>query len=242
MQRNRQSKDVGIVERNDFMANILIVEDEKNMQDIICEYMHKGGHTCFTADDGVDALMLMKNNPMDLMVLDIMMPHLDGFSVCKMAREMSSLPIIMLTAKSDEEDKLKGYEYGADDYMTKPFSPKILLAKANALLRRTSVVPTDTISAGKITISPAAHKVLLDGTEITLTHKEYELLHFFMSNPEQIFSREQLLNRIWGYDFEGNTRTVDTHIKTLRQKLGSKVRLFPALQGNIKGRIWRACR
>lgn len=211
------------------MANILIVEDEKNMQDIICEYMHKGGHTCFTADDGVDALMLMKNNPMDLMVLDIMMPHLDGFSVCKMAREMSSLPIIMLTAKSDEEDKLKGYEYGADDYMTKPFSPKILLAKANALLRRTSVVPTDTISAGKIAISPAAHKVFLDGTEITLTHKEYELLHFFMSNPEQIFSREQLLNRIWGYDFEGNTRTVDTHIKTLRQKLGSEGKFIVTL-------------
>ena len=208
------------------MANILIVEDEKNMQDIICEYMHRGGHICFTADDGVDALMILKNNPMDLMILDIMMPHLDGFSVCKMAREMSSLPIIMLTAKSDEEDKLKGYEYGADDYMTKPFSPKILLAKANALLRRISVTSTDTISnvlsVGKITISPAAHKVFLDGTEITLTHKEYELLHFFMSNPEQIFSREQLLNRIWGYDFEGNTRTVDTHIKTLRQKLGSE--------------------
>ncbi len=208
------------------MANILIVEDEKNMQDIICEYMHRGGHICFTADDGVDALMILKNNPMDLMILDIMMPHLDGFSVCKMAREMSSLPIIMLTAKSDEVDKLKGYEYGADDYMTKPFSPKILLAKANALLRRISVTSTDTISnvlsVGKITISPAAHKVFLDGTEITLTHKEYELLYFFMSNPEQIFSREQLLNRIWGYDFEGNTRTVDTHIKTLRQKLGSE--------------------
>ena len=202
------------------MANILIVEDEKNMQDIICEYMHRGGHICFTADDGVDALMILKHNPMDLMILDIMMPHLDGFSVCKMAREMSSLPIIMLTAKSDEEDKLKGYEYGADDYMTKPFSPKILLAKANALLRRISVTSADTISnvlsVGKITISPAAHKVFLDGTEITLTHKEYELLYFFMSNPEQIFSREQLLNRIWGYDFEGNTRTVDTHIKTLR--------------------------
>ena len=110
--------------------------------------------------------------------------------------------------------------------MTKPFSPKILLAKANALLRRISVTSTDTISnllsVGKITISPAAHKVFLDGTEITLTHKEYELLYFFMSNPEQIFSREQLLNRIWGYDFEGNTRTVDTHIKTLRQKLGSE--------------------
>ena len=106
--------------------------------------------------------------------------------------------------------------------MTKPFSPKILLAKANALLRRISVTPKDTISAGKITISPAAHKVFLDGTEITLTHKEYELLYFFVSNPGQVFSREQLLNRIWGYDFEGNTRTVDTHIKTLRQKLGSE--------------------
>ena len=208
------------------MAKILIVEDEKNMQEIIAEYMQRGGHTCFTADDGMDALLALKSNPVDLMILDIMMPHVDGFSVCRMAREMSSLPIIMLTAKSDEEDKLKGYEYGADDYMTKPFSPKILLAKANALLRRISVTSTDTISnllsVGKITISPAAHKVFLDGTEITLTHKEYELLYFFMSNPEQIFSREQLLNRIWGYDFEGNTRTVDTHIKTLRQKLGSE--------------------
>ena len=204
------------------MADFLIVEDEKKMQDIIAEYMKKGGHTCFTADDGIEALLILKSNPMDLMILDIMMPHIDGFTVCKMAREMSNMPIIILTAKSDEEDKLKGYEYGADDYMTKPFSPKILLAKANALLRRISVTPKDTISAGKITISPAAHKVFLDGTEITLTHKEYELLYFFVSNPGQVFSREQLLNRIWGYDFEGNTRTVDTHIKTLRQKLGSE--------------------
>lgn len=204
------------------MANILIVEDEKNMQEIIVEYMHRGGHTCYAADDGVDALMILKNNPMDLMILDIMMPHLDGFSVCKMAREMSNLPIIMLTAKSSEDDKLKGYDLGADDYMTKPFSPKVLLAKANALLRRSSVAPADTISVGKISIIPASHKVFLDGKEITLTHKEYELLHFFMANPGQIFSREQLLNRIWGYDFEGTTRTVDTHIKTLRQKLGDE--------------------
>lgn len=204
------------------MADILIVEDEKKMQDIIAEYMRKGGHTCFTADDGIEALLILKSNPMDLMILDIMMPHIDGFTICKMAREMGNMPIIILTAKSDEEDKLKGYEYGADDYMTKPFSPKILLAKANALLRRISVTPKDTISAGKITISPAAHKVFLDGTEIALTHKEYELLYFFVSNPGQVFSREQLLNRIWGYDFEGNTRTVDTHIKTLRQKLGSE--------------------
>ncbi len=204
------------------MANILIVEDEKNMQEIIAEYMRRGGHTCFTADDGVDALMVLKNNPMDLMILDIMMPHLDGFSVCKIAREMSSLPIIMLTAKGGEDDKLKGYDLGVDDYMTKPFSPKVLLAKANALLRRSFALPADTMNAGKISVIPASHKVFLDGQEIVLTYKEYELLSFFMANPGQIFSREQLINRIWGYDFEGTTRTVDTHIKTLRQKLGSE--------------------
>ena len=212
------------------MANILIVEDEKNMQEIIAEYMRRGGHVCYTTDDGVDALMVLKNNPMDLMILDIMMPGIDGFSVCKMAREMSNLPIIMLTARGGEDDKLKGYDLGADDYMTKPFSPKVLLAKTNALLRRTSVIPTNnvdivkTVDGGKISIIPSSHKVFLDGQEITLTYKEYELLYFLMSNPGQIFTREQLLNRIWGYDFEGTTRTVDTHIKTLRQKLGDEGR------------------
>ncbi len=212
------------------MAKILIVEDEKNMQEIIAEYMRRGGHTCFTADDGMDALLALKNNPMDLMILDIMMPHLDGFSVCKMAREMSSIPIIMLTAKSNEDDKLKGYDLGADDYMTKPFSPKVLLAKTNALLRRSSALLADNLNAinsvngGKISIVPSAHKVFLEGQEIALTYKEYELLYFLMSNPGQVFSREQLLNRIWGYDFEGTTRTVDTHIKTLRQKLGEEGR------------------
>ena len=206
------------------MANILIVEDEKAMRDIIAEYMQKGGHTCFTADDGIDALVMLKSSPMDLMILDVMMPHLDGFSVCKMAREMGNMPIIMLTAKSAEEDKLKGYDYGADDYMTKPFSPKVLLAKANALLRRSSAISAGTISAGKIMLQSNAHRVYLDGQEIMLTHKEYELLSFLMANPGQIFSREQLLNRVWGYDFEGSTRTVDTHIKTLRQKLGDESR------------------
>ncbi len=206
------------------MAKILIVEDEKNMQEIIAEYLRRGGHTCFTADDGMDALLVLKSNPMDLLILDIMMPHLDGFSVCKIARETSSLPIIMLTAKGSEEDKLKGYDLGADDYMTKPFSPKVLLAKANALLRRSSLLPAETVNAGKISVIPASHKVFLDGREIALTYKEYELLHFFLSNPGQIFSREQLLNRRWGYDFEGTTRTVDTHIKTLRRKLGDEGR------------------
>ena len=138
--------------------------------------------------------------------------------------KMSDLAIIMLMVKSNEDDKLKGYDLGADDYMTKPFSPKVLLAKAKALLRRSSVLPADTVNAGKISIIPASHKVFVEGQEITLTYKEYELLYFFISNPGQIFSREQLLNRIWGYDFEGTTRTVDTHIKTLRQKLGGEGR------------------
>lgn len=206
------------------MANILIVEDEKNMQDIIAAYMQKGGHTCLIADDGVEALMILKSHPVDLMVLDIMMPHIDGFSVCRMTREMSNIPIVMLTAKSDESDKLKGYEYGADDYMTKPFSPKVLLAKVNALLRRTFSEPADALNVGDITLVSSSRQVYVEGEEIALTHMEYELLHFFMMNPGQVFTREQLLNRIWGYEFEGTSRTVDTHVKTLRQKLGSEGR------------------
>ncbi len=206
------------------MANILVVEDEKNMREIIAEYMGRGGHKCFTASDGVEALMVLRQDAVDLMILDIMIPCLDGFSVCRAAREMSDLPIIMLTARGGEEDKLRGYDLGADDYMTKPFSPKVLLAKANALLRRSSALPADTVTAGKISILPASRKVCSDGQEIALTYKEYELLYFLMSNPGQVFSREQLLGRIWGYDFEGTDRTVDTHIKTLRRKLGGEGR------------------
>ncbi len=211
------------------MANILIVEDEKAMQDIIAEYMQKGGHTCFTADDGIDALAILKNSPMDLIILDIMMPHLDGFSVCRSAREMSDSPIILLTAKSTEDDKLKGYDCGADDYMTKPFSPRILLAKADALLRRSGCAPLKTVNAGSITLQPASQKVWANGREISLTFKEYELLSYLMSNPGQVFGREQLLNHVWGYDFEGTTRTVDTHIKTLRHKLGDAGRSIVTL-------------
>lgn len=204
------------------MADILIVEDEQTMQDIIAAFLRKGGHRCFPAGDGVEALLLLRHHPMDLMILDVMMPQLDGFSVCKLAREMSQMPIVMLTAKGEEEDKLKGYAYGADDYMTKPFSPRVLLAKVNALLRRTSPAPAGSLQAGKILLQPNAHKAYLEGQEISLTHKEYALLAFLMANPGQVFSREQLLNRVWGYDFQGSTRTVDTHIKTLRQKLGEE--------------------
>lgn len=205
------------------MAKILVVEDEKRMQNIIVEYMQKGGYTCITADDGVEALTILKSNNIDLMILDIMMPYLDGFSVCRVSREMTNIPIIILTAKGEEEDKLKGYEYGADDYITKPFSPKVLLAKVNALLRRyTTDIPKNSLSLGKIFIMVASRQVYVEDKLIDLTYKEFELLRLFMENPNQVFSREKLLNCIWGYDFEGNTLTVDTHIKTLRKKLGSE--------------------
>ncbi|HIF5247613.1 TPA: response regulator transcription factor [Clostridioides difficile] len=190
---------------------------------MIVEYMQKGGYTCITADDGVEALTILKSNNIDLMILDIMMPYLDGFSVCRVSREMTNIPIIILTAKGEEEDKLKGYEYGADDYITKPFSPKVLLAKVNALLRRyTTDIPKNSLSLGKIFIMVASRQVYVEDKLIDLTYKEFELLRLFMENPNQVFSREKLLNCIWGYDFEGNTRTVDTHIKTLRKKLGSE--------------------
>ncbi|HID1126236.1 TPA: response regulator transcription factor [Clostridioides difficile] len=205
------------------MAKILVVEDEKRMQSIIVEYMQKGGYTCITANDGVEALTILKSNNIDLMILDIMMPYLDGFSVCRVSREMTNIPIIILTAKGEEEDKLKGYEYGADDYITKPFSPKVLLAKVNALLRRyTTDIPKNSLSLGKIFIMVASRQVYVEDKLIDLTYKEFELLRLFMENPNQVFSREKFLNCIWGYDFEGNTRTVDTHIKTLRKKLGSE--------------------
>ena len=206
------------------MARIMVAEDEKQMQDIIVEYMRRGGHSCVTAEDGIEALALLKEDCADLLILDVMMPHLDGFTVCRLVRERSGIPIILLTARAAEEDKLKGYEVGADDYMTKPFSPRVLLAKVNALLRRTSAreLEAEALSAGKITLMPSARKVYVDGQEAALTHMEYELLFFFLSHPGMVFTREQLLDRIWGYDFAGNSRTVDTHVKTLRQKLGSE--------------------
>ena len=231
------------------MAVILVAEDDKAMQEIIIDYMRRGSHTCIAADDGIDAMAILKSNTVDLAILDVMMPHLDGFKVCRLAREMDSgapapgneesdrafhgkrnIPILFLTAKTDEEDKLKGYECGADDYMTKPFSPKILLAKVNALLRRASSInPQEFLSLGDITMNLSAHHVMVCGNDTELTYKEFELLRFFMQNKNQVFSREQLLDRIWGYDFDGNTRTVDTHIKTLRQKLGIEGRRIVTL-------------
>ena len=208
---------------------LLYAEDEKSMSEAVVDILTYHKYLVDAVYDGEEALDYALTEQYDGIILDIMMPSLDGFSVCRMAREMSDLPILFLTAKGTEEDKLRGYGYGADDYVTKPFSPKILLAKVNALLRRSGGIPQEIIQAGGISLFPYSRAVSVNGAEIELTHKEFELLHFFMQNKNQVFSREQLINRIWGYDFEGNTRTVDTHIKTLRQKLGSESRRIVTL-------------
>lgn len=206
------------------MPLILIVEDEKRIQDIVSDYLKKDGYNIMLADDGIEALTVLKNNSVDLMILDIMMPNLDGYSVCRQVREISNLPIIMLTAKQEEVDKLRGYELGADDYVTKPFSPNVLMAKVRVLLKRTGHPESiaSTLQAGNITLSPMSREVFVEENPVDLTHTEYEILLLFMRNPKQVFSRDQLLNRIWGYDFEGTSRTVDVHVKNLRRKLGNE--------------------
>lgn len=203
------------------MASLLIVEDEKHVQDIISSYLKSRGHICYTADDGIEALSIVKNHSIELIVLDIMIPHLNGFEVCKLARKLSDVPIIILTAKDSEEDKIRGYELGADDYMTKPFSIKVLNAKINALLRRrTFSEPSPLLNAGIIQVNTAAREVFVNNQQLDLTHKEYELLLLFINHPGMVFSRERLLEKIWKYEYDVNTRTIDTHIKTLRHKLG----------------------
>ena len=204
---------------------VLLAEDEEDLNFIITQKLRSEGYSVDSCYDGEEALDALAVVDYDAIILDIMMPQLYGFTVCKFVRNICDVPIIFLTAKSEENDKLKGYEYGADDYVTKPFSPKILLAKVNAWLRHTTMANShDILSAGEIMLYPSAHTVIVSGNEVELTHKEYELLHLFLQNKNQVFSREQLLNRIWGFDFEGNTRTVDSHIKTLRQKLGTEGR------------------
>ena len=225
------------------MANILIVEDEKNMQSIIAEYMQRGGHTCFTADDGVDALMILKNNPMDLMILDVMMPHLDGFSVCKMAREMSNLPIIMLTAKSEEEDKLKGYELGADDYITKPFNPLEVVARVKTQLRRcskynTSISSKESVSKTEydirgLVINKDSHKCFLFGKELSLTPIEFEILWYLCEHQGKVIPSEELFEAVWKEKYLNNNSTVMAHIGRLREKLNE-----PAKKPKFIKTVW----
>ena len=203
------------------MSNLLIVEDEQRIQDMLIEFLESQGHLCYRANDGIEGLSILKDHSIELIILDIMLPHLNGFDFCTKARQFSDIPIIILTAKNSEEDKLHGYELGADDYITKPFSLKVLCAKINAILRRNEGPQSPCLYAGIIKVNIFSHEVFVNDILISLTHKEYELLLLFIKHPDFVFTRKQLLEKIWKYEHNIDTRTIDTHIKTLRHKLGS---------------------
>ena len=202
---------------------ILIVEDEPRLRQVLQDYFLSKGDLPTTAPDGLTALEIAENNTFDGVLLDIMMPGLDGLSVCRALRKNSDVPIIFLTALSDEEDKLEGYRLGGDDYITKPFSMAVLYAKLTALIQRSrgSIRQTDTLTAGPIQLRLSAKRVFVDGLEVMLTPKEYRLLEQLMRSRNTVLSRERLLELCWGYDYEGDERAVDTHIRRLREKLGS---------------------
>ena len=205
-------------------SKILIVEDEAKLREVLCDYFRSKGDQPEEAEDGLRALELLKERDYDAVLLDIMMPELDGLSVCRAIRRNNDVPIIFLTALSDEEDKLLGYELGADDYVTKPFTMAVLYAKTTALIKRSrsSVLTGNRLEAGGILLDPAAGRVWAAGREVLLTPKEYAILRCLMQNKNRIMSREQLLVKCWGYDYEGEARAVDTHIKRLREKLGDQ--------------------
>ena len=203
--------------------NILIVDDEREIRELIKEYMVVGDFKVYDASDGLLALKLLSELSIDLVILDVMMPKMDGWSVCREIRSNSKIPIIMLSARGEEYDKLLGFELGVDDYVVKPFSPKELMARMRAVLTRTQSrdeEKNECITYGPLKIDKNARTVELDNNRLALTPKEYELIQFLMENPKMVFSREQLLTSVWGFDFYGDDRTVDTHIKMIREHLG----------------------
>ena len=205
------------------MAKILIVDDEQKIREVIREYSEFNGHEVEEAADGMTAVGLCKLNDYDLIILDVMMPKLDGFSVCKEIKKCKDIPIIMLSARSEEYDKLFGFELGIDDYVVKPFSPKELMARINAVLMRKSrqaPSPSSTVDFAGLSVNIAARTVYVDGEKVELTPKEYDLLFYLIENRNIALSRDKLLQDIWGYDFFGDDRTIDTHIKNLRNNLG----------------------
>ena len=201
---------------------ILVADDEEKMRRVIRIYLQKEGYRVEEARDGKEALEKIKTSPFSLILLDVMMPAIDGWTVCREVRKNSSLPVIMLTARGEEYDKLFGFELGVDDYITKPFSPKEMVARIKAVLRRSKEDNGDenAVKIDVLEIRPMSKQAFLENKELTLTPKEFELLSFFARNQEHVYSREQLLNKVWGYDFIGDLRTVDTHVKQLREKLG----------------------
>lgn len=212
---------------------VLIVDDEADMRRLIRMYLEKEGYSCIEAEDGQVALDLLKSHTFDLIILDVMMPNVDGLTLCMKVREQSTVPIIFLTARGDEWDRVYGLKLGADDYVVKPFSPNELIARVDAVLRRANPVARDeeeTLTFGPIVLNIKGRQVYLEGALINLTLKEYELLLFFCRHNGQALSREQLLENVWGFDYIGGVRTVDTHIKTLRLKLKN--------HGNLIQTVW----
>ena len=201
---------------------ILVVDDEERMRTLIKDFLTRESYNVLEANDGMEAMEVFYNNKdIALILLDVMMPKMDGWQVCREIRETSKVPIIMLTARGEERDELKGFELGVDEYIAKPFSPKVLVARVSALLRRTyNTEAGDAVTAGKITLDKAAHEVKVDGIEVELSYKEFELLAYFIENQGIALSREKILNSVWNYDYFGDARTIDTHVKKLRSKLG----------------------
>ena len=212
---------------------ILVVDDESRMRKLVKDFLVHKEFLVVEAEDGEAALEVFFNTKdISLIILDVMMPTLDGWQVCKEIRQYSKVPIIMLTAKADERDELLGYELGIDEYITKPFSPKILVARVEAVLRRTShLQTTDVLQAGGIELDVNAHMVKLDGEPIDLSFKEFELLHYFVVNQGVALSREKILNNVWNYDYFGDARTIDTHVKKLRSKMKDKGEYIKTIWG-----------
>lgn len=216
------------------MAKILVADDEQKIREVIKEYSEFNGHEITEAEDGMAAVGLCKFNDYDLIIMDIMMPRLDGFSACKEIRKTSDTPIIMLSARGEEYDKLFGFELGIDDYVVKPFSPKELMARINAVLSRRNLSEKpeeDVLKFDGLEINIPARSVSIDGEKVELTPKEYELLFYLVQNKNIALSRDKLLSDIWGYDFYGDDRTIDTHIKNLRNSLGKYRDYIVTLRG-----------
>lgn len=214
-------------------TKILVVDDESRMRKLVKDFLVRQGYTVLEAADGMEAMdYFYEDKDIALIILDVMMPKMDGWQVCREIRMHSKVPIIMLTARSEERDELQGFDLGVDEYISKPFSPKILVARVEAILRRTQESGnTDEISAGGIVVDKAAHTVMSDGSPVDLSFKEFELLTYFIENQGIALSREKILNNVWNYDYFGDARTIDTHVKKLRSKLGDKGEYIKTIWG-----------
>lgn len=211
---------------------VLIADDESRMRKLVKDFLNKNGIQVLEAENGEEACdIFYKQKDISLIILDVMMPKMDGWQVCREIRSNSNVPIIMLTARGDEKDELLGFELGVDEYISKPFSPKILVARIDAILRRTGGMGDETIEIGGIKLDKQAHEVYVDGKLIDLSLKEFELLEYFISNKGVALSRDKILNNVWNYDYFGDARTIDTHVKKLRSKMGEKGDLIKTVWG-----------